>query len=308
MHAFRVLLFCLLCICLTAMYHFTQCAQFGSGDSNSRSELVRRLPSGEVDWDSGFIYAVGESVVPPADVEPDRAKAYPKARSYAKMKAITNLLNTLDAIPVTFKTNCRDHISRDAALRQSIENCVSNAEVVDERQKRQGSDTIVVLTVRAALYGPAGLGTAVLKSRFSAPPEGTVGVNVDKKGEARGSTIEPSAKGPFTGLIVDCSGLKVDTALSPKIRRTDGSELYGTPPTGSGSTFSRGIVAYARNVEQARRKDRAGATPMVIRAVGRAGARHMCDVIVSDSDAQRIVSENLINHFLDRLDVIFVVD
>ncbi len=53
---------------------------------------------------------------------------------------------------------------------------------------------------------------------------------------------------------------------------------------------------------------RCGDNPLIVKAVGRAGGMAMCDVVVSDQDADLILAENHKTKFLDQCKVIFVVD
>ena len=69
-----------------------------------------------------------------------------------------------------------------------------------------------------------------------------------------------------------------------------------------------GLDKFTRTLDDARRNPRAGAKPLVVRAIGQAGARYMCDAIISDPDADKMLRENQTSRFLDRCDVIFVVD
>ncbi len=279
------------------------------GDA-SRSGMTDKIGSGEIDWGSGFYYASGEGVVPPPEEEPNRARALLKARGYAKMKAVADLRMAIDGTTISYRASGRDCMAKDTTLRQTIEGYVSNVEVVGERQQVQAGDTIVIVTVRAPMYGRGGIGYSMLKSRagkeLTAAQPGDVGI--ERRGDQKASTVQPSAKGPFTSLIVDCLNLGVQRAVSPKIRRADGSEVWGAVGVDPDTLQERGIVAYASSVDEARRAPLAGTNPLVITAAGRAGGRFWCDAVISDPDAERVLHENQVSHFLDKCNVIFVVD
>lgn len=299
-------------ILLSALVALTsqQClAQIFIQNDTRKSDIVDQLQNAQIDWSNEFYYASGEGVLPKASEEPDRTKAYNKAKGYGKMKAITNLLMAIEGTAVSYKAVGRDYLSKDMQLRQSIEGYAGNAEIVGEKQQSEGMETVVIVTIKVPMYDSRGVGTAILKARFqrdSSPDKPTSGLAIEKRSETK-TTISNDMKGPFTALIVDCNGMRIDRVLHPMIRRVDGSEILG------GSLKldylqNHGIVAYARTVEDARQKNRAGANPLVVRAIGRSGGRFMCDPIISDTDAEHILQENQSSRFLDRFDVIFSID
>ena len=289
----------------------TSCsAQFFSGSDTPKSGLVDKVQSAEIDWGSEFYYATGEGTMPSADEEPDSGKAYTKARGYGKMKAIANLLMAIEGTTVSYKAVAKDYIAKDEPLRQALESYVSNAEIVGEKPRSQGSGSVLLVSIRVPMYDSKGVCSAVLKSRFQRDPspDGPAsGVNVEKRGDEKAGTISDDAKGPFTSLIVDCGGLRMDRAISPKLRHTDGSEFWGTALKFD-FLQSHGVVAYAHTLDEAKAKSRAGSNPLIVRAAGRAGTRAMCDPVLSDVDIDRALLENRTSQFLDRFDVIFVVD
>lgn len=282
-------------------------AQFLAQGDVSRSSLVERVQTGEIDWGSEFYYANGEGVMPSADEEPNRARAFLKAKGYAKMQAIANLLMAIEGTAISYNATGKDYMLKDVHLRQTIEGHVANVEAVGEKQQSVGGDTLVIVTVRAPLYGPGGVGSAVLKNTLRREPSARA-ARVDKQLDTKSPTVAAGASGPFTSLIIDCTGLEIRRAMSPKIRRSSGDEVWGSVVVDPNLLQERGIVAYAANLNDAKRNSRAGASPLLVKAVGRAGDKFMCDPVVSDADAERILQENAATHFLDKFDVIFVVD
>jgi len=271
-----------------------------------RSGVVERSDNSEIDWGAESYFATGEGVMPSQIEEPNRAKAFLKAKGYAKMKAIANLLMAIEGTTISYKAIGRDYIAKDETLQQTIDGYVKNVEVVGEKQVVEGGDAMVLVTVKAPMYGPSGVGAAILRSKLQREMGSTdSSVRVEARRE---SVSEAGTKGPYTALLVDCAGLGLDRAMSPKIRKTNGAEIWGTTGADHEFIIERGIVAYARSLSEARQNSRAGSNPMVVRAVGRGGGRFMCDAVVSDQDADRISQENSVSHYLDRFDVVFVVD
>lgn len=293
-----------------------------------------------IDWTNLVYVAEGEGAVPTRDVEPNRAKALLKAKDYAKMAAIANLLMAIEGTAISYESVGKDYMA-ETTIRQKIEGFVKNVEVVETRREKIEGDEIVTIKVKAPMFGKNAPGTVFMTEGQppAAPPSpdttietgsetpgttttetpGTTTVDVNVKVVLRPDvaavvptttiiTVPSVEDKPYTGVIIDASGYKITRAINPKIRRNDGSEVWGTVQADTTLLQDRGIVAYATSMAKAKANDRAGSNPLVIRAVGRAGKRFYPDVVLSDSDAALLLSENGKSGFLDKFNVIFVKD
>ena len=120
---------------------------------------------------------------------------------------------------------------------------------------------------------------------------------------------KPSVPGkPYTGVIIDATGYKIDRAMSPHIRKADGSEVWGTVTADFDLVLDRGIVSYATSLDDAKKLARVGSNPMIIRAIGRSGGKFYCDPVISDGDAELLLYENGKSKFLNNSAVVFVKD
>jgi hypothetical protein len=272
----------------------------------SKTNLVQKVSGGEIDWGAGAYYATGEGLVPSQRDEPNRAKAYLKARGYARMKAIANLLMVVEGTTISYQCAGRD-LTASESIRQTIEGYVRNVEMVDERQRTEAGETIIEVTVRTPIYGPTGPGSVLLEKGAELDRQRPTPVKTETK-PGRATDLPRRGEGPFSSLVVDTRGLSVQRAMSPKIRRTDGSEIWGTCKVDYDFLQEKGIVAYALSVDDVRRNRRAGDNPLWVQAVGRAGGNFMCDAVVSPEDASLIAAENQKTKFLDKFNVIFIVD
>ena len=177
-----------------------------------------------------------------------------------------------------------DKAMRAALIQYIHNNCVTKSTVDAPNSMVK---VTLELPVARATGNPAGSGPAQAPTASQPPP--------------------PQA-GPFTSLVVDTLGLKVDRAMSPKIRRADGSEVWGTVKVDHDFVADHGVVVYARSVEDAKKNARAGANPLVVKAIDRAGGQFHCDAVINDADAKLILDENAKTKFLDGYKVVFVVD
>ncbi|MBR0101880.1 MAG: hypothetical protein IJQ01_00100 [Selenomonadaceae bacterium] len=111
------------------------------------------------------------------------------------------------------------------------------------------------------------------------------------------------AEGIYTGLIVDCRGLGLKTAMSPTIKNINGTKIYGHKNLDVDKIIAMGMVDY---VSDSGRVERAGTNPLIIRAVALDNFNR--DPVVSLEDSNRILVENYATKFLKALKVVFLYD
>lgn len=121
-------------------------------------------------------------------------------------------------------------------------------------------------------------------------------------------TDAPEQQGPFTSVIIDTRGYELVRCMSPRVRKLDGTEVWGTVPVDADYAIENGIVSYVANMDDAKKNRRAGDNPLVLTAIGRAGGKAMSDAVISDSDAELVLAENGKTRFLDECKVILIVD
>ncbi len=142
------------------------------------------------------------------------------------------------------------------------------------------------------------------------PPKPPAVKVAEAKVEQPAPASNAASEGPYTSVIIDTLGFNVLRAMAPKIRMQDGSEVWGTLKMDPDEVQDHGPVAYTRTIADARKSDRAGTTPLELKAIGRAGGSRMCDVVLSDEDVARLkaADQSAKPPFLAQLKVIFVVD
>ena len=283
---------------------------------------VQQIGKGaKIDWTNNVYIATGEGSVPSAKEEPNRGRAYLKAKGYARMAAIANLLMAIKGTAITCEATGKDFMANEK-ITQRIEGFVNNVQVANVSKETYEGSTIIVVEVRAPMYGDNTPGAVFL----GADPE-EIGlpaakpVKVIRKAAKVGKTAPEPVAGPnvasavasepgkpYTSLIIDSTGCKIDRCMSPKIRKLDGDEVWGTVKADYDFVQDHGIVAYATSLKEAKANSRCGANPLVIHAIGRAGGKFYSDPVISDADAELLLDENGKAGFLDRFCVIFVKD
>ncbi|MEN6358129.1 MAG: hypothetical protein ABFD83_13720 [Armatimonadota bacterium] len=123
---------------------------------------------------------------------------------------------------------------------------------------------------------------------------------------AKVELAKPSEPGrPYTSLIIDASGMTLKRCMSPKIRQSDGTEVWGTVKFDMDFLEDHGIVVYVKSMEDAKKNDRCGSNPMIVKAL-RVDGKADSDPIIADEDAKLLLEENSRGKFLDKFDVIFL--
>lgn len=158
---------------------------------------------------------------------------------------------------------------------------------------------IVIATVVAlntsALAAPA-MSTQAVTSRVSSVATDTL-------------TVSNAVKTAYTGVIVDASGLGLETTFSPAIYDTNGRIVYGANNINPDIAISQGMVAYATSLEGATAINRAGGSPLVVQAVAVRNGRNSANcvnVIVSVDDGDRILLADRGTDMLRRCAVVIV--
>lgn len=254
---------------------------------------------------SEMFTAIGEGAMPTVAEQPNRAKAYLQAKGYAQAQAVANLIQAARGTSITYSATGKDY-GLDERLTQEISGIVEHVQVVSERRVQIGKDTVVEVTVTAPIPERWKTKTPTKQADAGAGPAWTVA-------SASSSVPVPSSfrkakEMPYTSVIIDTLGLGVTRSMSPKILRVDGSEVWGTVKVSYDFIADHGIVAYARTLGEAYANARAGDNPLVIRALERGSSAYKCDVVLSNDDAEYLLSENQRSQFLKDFRVVFLVD
>lgn len=105
----------------------------------------------------------------------------------------------------------------------------------------------------------------------------------------------------YTGLVVDCSGLGLERAMSPVVRSANGVAIYGTHITDYNLVTSKGAVGYS---DDARYVARAGSRPLVVYAEALTNGGTY--PVISAEDAAHVLAADRIGNFLSKMNVVFV--
>lgn len=232
-------------------------------------------------FDFGSDYIEAEGVVYAGDKKDPNAM-----RRIAIMDAYRYLAEQIDTIYVTTNSTVRNMRDLDEEINAKVETALRGAKVVSVKREEDGSFHAIV---RLYTHGGAGtLASAVLNENVQIedfpPPKFTNIVSVN-----------------YTGLIIDCRGKNLSTAIAPAIKSVDGTEIYAYKNLGYQTAVNNGVVAYSTSIDSG--VERAGSLPLVIKAVNISGN---CDVVVSAEDADKILASNQSANFLGNCAVVLV--
>lgn len=210
---------------------------------------------GSIDWEKKVIRATGAGA--PDLKAPNIAVARLGAERAAKLDALRNILETLRGVEVTTGSSAGGIMASDSAVKAKVEGLVRSFKVVDTRYFSDGG---VEVDVEMSLDGEL--------ARALMPPE-------EKKAPPTGGE-----KG-YTGLVVDARGKGLKRALAPRIKDESGRELFGPDFVQADAMRERGVVGYARSMDEASGDARVGDHPLVVKALKTEGS----DVILTNLDA-----------------------
>ena len=153
------------------------------------------------------------------------------------------------------------------------------------------------LTVCEPIYQP----TAIANSQIAyETPNATLNQQTVRKSVEEYAS---DAKGDYTGLVVDCRGLGLQPVMSPVIKNSNGTKIYGHKNLDIDRVIREGMADY---VDDTSNIARAGEKPLVIKAESLDNFNS--NPVVAIPDSNRILIENHATKFLKDLKVVFLFD
>ena len=107
--------------------------------------------------------------------------------------------------------------------------------------------------------------------------------------------------GGYTGIIIDCRGLDLQSVMSPVVKNENKETIYGDKNLDYDKIIEMGMAAYSDGVTNL---DRAGKNPIVVKAV--ALDNFNSNPVLSVADSNRVLLENKSAKFLDNMNVVFL--
>ncbi len=243
---------------------------------------------GTVNWDQGVVEAIGTGV--PSSIAKSPAQARLMARRAAIVDAQRNLLEAIEGVKVTAETTVQNFETTNDTVKTQVTGIVKGAKIVNEQQLADGTYQV---TMRINLFGQGSLSEIITDATKPATP---VPLPVPSP------SYYPVALPVYTGLVVDVTGLPLVRAMSPVIFDDTGRAIYGHVNLIPEYVVSQGMIDYMCTPEDIRAlelgQSRAGATPIVVKALGLRD--NNVNLIISQADADKILAANAQGNFLTK--------
>ena len=233
----------------------------------------------------------------------------------ARADAQRQLVAEVNGVQVDSETTVELLMVQSDTIKTKVSGLVKGARIVQQGTNEYGYFVVMEMSV----FGSNSIASAVIpqvpQQNFLQPAEvapsvsTTVIVN-NNVGNVPVPAVNPNqatvgnlygATGQYTGLIVDCTGLGLQTAMAPAVY-TDGKKVvYGLEHFSHDQVINRGYVGYSTSTTAG--VQRAGSNPMVVKAQS---IEHFFNPVISKEDAAKILAENQMNGFLSAGNVVFV--
>lgn len=242
-----------------------------------------------VNWDNSSVTVTGMGAQPANAVNPAQARMM--ARRAAVADAYRQLAESIKGVNVDAETTVENMMVTNDTIRTKVSAMIQGAVVVAEKEIQGGYE----VTMQVPIFGVQNsiaqailpeTSTTTVPETFPAP------------------TVTVPSSGGYTGLIIDCRGLGLKPVMSPVIKNDAGVAIYGHKNLNPDKVIANGMADYAYDTST--NVARAGSNPLIIKAVSLDGGVLRGNPVVSTADANRILSENNVSHFLENTSVVFV--
>lgn len=255
-----------------------------------------------VDWDKGVIRATG--------IGGGKAKTKNKgiqraqARRAATMDAQRNLAEAIQGVHVTSESSMRDLELEYDIVKTRVDATIKNMTEISYQFIDDGTcEVILEMPIFGASNSVAQAAFEPFKNEPKVPfPQPTTTVNVTANVT---TTVNGAYSNNYTGLVIDCSGMGLESVMSPVIQNENGQSIYGHRNLDIDKVIDKGMASYANSANDSISRARAGNNPLVIKAVKVAGTI-LGNPVVSTADADKILIANQTDMFLDNCNVVFV--
>lgn len=243
----------------------------------------------EPDWVNKVVQVTGMGAQPARAVNPAQARMM--ARRAAVADAYRQLAESIKGVNVDAETTVENMMVTNDTIRTKVSAMIQGAIVVAEKEIPGGYE----VTMQVPIFGVQNSIAQAILPETSTP-------TVPETFPA--PTVTVPSSGGYTGLIIDCRGLGLKPVMSPVIKNDAGVAIYGHKNLNPDKVIANGMADYAYDTSS--NVARAGSNPLIIKAVSLDGGVLRGNPVVSTADANRILSENNVSHFLENTNVVFV--
>ncbi len=256
------------------------------------------------DWNNLTVTTTAIGVAPE---EYHGLKAKVIAKRTALVIAYRQLAEIINGVHVNSETTIENMTLTSDIIRTRIDTVIKGAQIISERELEGNGCEITLQLPMFSVSG--GLAEAVIErpAEIIPFPEPAISIESKSGGASNYTVIEGGENSPmkaignYTGLIVDCRGMNLNPVMSPVIKNSSGTKLYGHENLNYDLVVSEGMASYADDISQT---SRAGNNPLIIKA--QTLADNNSNPVVAIDDGNRILIENGKTGFLNDTAVVFL--
>lgn len=242
------------------------------------------------DWNTGVIQATGTGV---PTVGAIGAQARNLARRAAMLDAYRQLLEMTKGVHVDSETTVEMMMVTSDTIKTRVEGIVKDFRIIKEGPT---PDDGYEVTLQIGMFGAGGLAEAV----FERPTE-IISFPAPQPTMPSNPSVKITVNGRYTGVVIDCRGMNLNPVMSPVIKDSRGTKLYGHKNLNPDFVIANGMASYAHDMSMA---SRAGSNPLVIRAERLDD--HNANPVISVDDGNMMLLENNSGNFLSQTNVVFL--
>ena len=272
-----------------------------AGWAGELQPLIEQKNYGSINWTRGLIQAVGIGK-PEETGSTQKLDAKVKALYHAKRNARRHLTGIVRAIRIDSQRDVASIADTNYSISAKINEMVFKAQEIEEARKHRGDGTVEV-HLQIGLYG--GLSQLVLPDDVQQIQPVRPVLKVRKPSIQQ--TGETSAPEIFTGLVIDARGIDLKPALIPRLLDGNGQEVFGAPYVSREFAVQWGAGGYAVDIKASRNNPRIGNNPLIVKGLRTLEPGHS-DIVISNTDAAKLLSSSEHLSFLKECRVLIVVD
>lgn len=261
--------------------------------------------STEINWEEGYIEVAAAGTAVNCQNE---AVCYIQAEETARTRAYKLMAETLEGLTITGNTILKDEIFHASITEKTVKAFIQGARVIETKQEQLGDGSYkVTVHLGKLLTSKKGIASVVYPALQEEAKKEKTNKAEEKAFVPTAAIAEPIVSEEYSSLIVDAAGFNAKPAMSPKIVTDIGEVVYGLMKVDPALVIKYGVAAYAHSLENAKKLERTGDNPLIIKGKGVAG-KLQADIIISPDDATKVLLADKKTGFLNKCAVIFVMD
>ena len=254
-----------------------------------------------IDWEKGVVRATGLAAGNSKTKNKGLQRA--QAKRAARMDAERNLAEAVEGVQVDSESTMKDLMLESDIVRTRVSATIKGMSEINSRYYEDGTAEV---TLEMPLFGAknsvarATFAPVENEPRVPFPQPTNTSIKVDVN-----TTVGGVVGNRYTGLVVDCSGMGLESVMSPVIKNNNNQPIYGYKNLDIDKVIEYGMASYAESANDSTSRERAGNNPLVVKAVNVDGIIKG-NPVVSVADSDKILIANQSDEFLDNCAVVFV--